>query len=76
MSSGKAAAEVALAAIDGTPEGTTVFSDGPKGIAMDSVLLAPTPILQDNLQLVVDAGWISADELCAGVEAGSVEACS
>jgi D-xylose transport system substrate-binding protein len=73
---GKAAAEVALAAIDGTPEGTTVFSDGPKGIAMDSVLLAPTPILQDNLQLVVDAGWISADELCAGVEAGSVEACS
>jgi D-xylose transport system substrate-binding protein len=73
---GKAAAEVALAAAAGeTPEGLVEFSDGPKGIPMQSILLAPTPITQDNLQLVVDAGWISADELCAGVEAGSVEAC-
>ena len=72
---GKAAAELALAAIDGEPEGTTVFSGGPKGIAMNSILLAPTPILQDNLQLVVDAGWISQEELCAGVAAGTVEAC-
>jgi len=74
---GKAAAEVALAAAMGEdPEGLVVFSDGPKGIDMQSILLAPTPILQDNLQLVVDAGWIEADELCAGVEAGSVAACS
>jgi D-xylose transport system substrate-binding protein len=58
-----------------TPEGLTEFSSGPKGIAMDSILLAPTPIQQDNLQLVVDAGWISQEELCAGVEAGTVEAC-
>jgi len=72
---GKAAAEVALAAIDGEPEGLTVFSDGPNGIAMDSILLAPTPILQGNLQDVVDGGWITQEELCAGVEAGSVEAC-
>ncbi len=72
---GAAAAELALQAVGGMVEGTTVFSDGPKGIAMESILLAPTPIQQDNLQLVVDAGWISADELCAGVEAGSVEAC-
>jgi D-xylose transport system substrate-binding protein len=73
---GKAAAEVALAALAGEPEGLTVFSDGPKGVAMDSILLAPTPILQGNLQDVVDGGWITAEELCAGVEAGSVEACS
>ena len=74
---GKAAAEVAVAAAMGeAPEGLVEFSDGPKGIAMDSILLAPTPIQQDNLQLVVDAGWISQDELCAGVEAGMVEACS
>jgi len=72
---GAAAATLALGAIAGAPEGTAVFSDGPKGIDMDSILLAPTPILQDNLQLVVDAGWISAEELCAGVEAGSVAAC-
>jgi D-xylose transport system substrate-binding protein len=73
---GKAAAEVALAALAGEPEGLTVFSDGPNGVAMDSILLAPTPILQGNLQDVVDGGWITAEELCAGVEAGSVEACS
>jgi D-xylose transport system substrate-binding protein len=72
---GKAAAEVALAAIDGEPEGLTVFSDGPNGIAMDSILLAPTPVQQGNLQDVVDGGWVTTDELCAGVEAGTVEAC-
>ena len=72
---GKAAATLALQAVDGMVEGTTTFSDGPKGIAMESILLAPTPIQQDNLQLVVDAGWISQEELCAGVEAGTVEAC-
>jgi D-xylose transport system substrate-binding protein len=72
---GAAAAELALQAVDGMVEGTTEFSDGPQGIAMESILLAPTPIQQDNLDLVVDAGWISADELCAGVEAGTVAAC-
>ncbi len=72
---GKAAAELALQAVDGMVEGTTEFADGPKGIAMEAILLAPTPIQQDNLQLVVDAGWISQEELCAGVEAGTVEAC-
>ncbi len=73
---GKAAAEIALAAAAGEePAGLTTFSDGPKGIPMPSELLAPTPIEQDNLQLVVDAGWISADELCAGVAPGTVAAC-
>ena len=56
---GKAAAQAALAAAAGeTPEGLVEFSDGPKGIPMQSILLVPTPILQDNLQVVVDAGWI------------------
>jgi D-xylose transport system substrate-binding protein len=73
---GKAAAELALSACQGEePEGLTTFSDGPKGIPMQSILLAPTPITQDNLQEIVDAGWISTDVLCAGVEPGSVEAC-
>jgi D-xylose transport system substrate-binding protein len=48
-----------------TPEGNTVWS----------VLLEPIPITQDNLDLVVDAGWISTEELCQNVEAGSVAAC-
>ena len=73
---GKAAGELAVALGMGEElDGLVTFEDGPKAIPMQSILLAPTPILQDNLQLVVDAGWISADELCAGVEAGTVEAC-
>jgi D-xylose transport system substrate-binding protein len=39
------------------------------------VLLTPIAITKDNLDVVVDAGWISKDELCAGVPAGSVAAC-
>ncbi|MEX1297049.1 MAG: D-xylose ABC transporter substrate-binding protein [Candidatus Limnocylindrales bacterium] len=73
---GAAAAELAVSLCAGEePEGLSTFSDGPKGIPMQSILLSPTPIQQDNLQLVVDAGWISQDELCAGVEPGAVEAC-
>ncbi len=73
---GKSAGEVAVALCNGEePAGLSTFSDGPKGIPMQSILLTPTPITQDNLQLVVDANWISQDELCAGVEAGTVAAC-
>jgi len=76
---GAAAADAALALAGGTAldavEGAVVFSDGPAGESMNSILLAPTPILADNLELVVDAGWISAEELCAGVDAGLVAAC-
>jgi D-xylose transport system substrate-binding protein len=42
---------------------------------LTSILLTPIPITQDNLNLVVEADWITVDELCAGVTAGSVEAC-
>jgi len=73
---GKAAGEMAVALCNGEePAGVSTFSDGPKGIPMQSILLTPTPITQDNLQLVVDADWISTDELCAGVESGTVAAC-
>jgi hypothetical protein len=30
-----------------------------------SIILQPTPITQDNLNLVVDGGWIAQDVLCA-----------
>ena len=42
---------------------------------LTSILLTPIPITQENLQEVVDAEWITVEELCAGVEAGSVAAC-
>jgi len=76
---GATAASAALELAGGTAlDGVTdavVFSDGPEAVAMNSILLAPTPIQADNLQEIVDAGWISTDELCAGVDAGSVAAC-
>jgi D-xylose transport system substrate-binding protein len=47
----------------------------PKGNSVDSITLNPTPITKDNLSDVVDAGWVTKDEVCAGVTAGSVAPC-
>ena len=75
---GQAAGEAAVALAQGAAltdvEGTIQF-DSPGGNSMTSILLEPIAITQDNLNLVVDAEWISTDELCQGVEAGSVEVC-
>jgi D-xylose transport system substrate-binding protein len=54
--------------------GTAPFTT-PGGIDVTSILLNPIPIKQDNLNVVIDAGWITKDAACAGVEAGSVPAC-
>jgi len=76
---GKAAAEAAVAMASGTKmedlPGSVMFNGGPKGVDMHSLFLAPVAITKDNLQLVVDAGWISKEQLCQGVPAGSVSAC-
>ena len=47
----------------------------PGGNEVSSIILTPIPITQDNLNVVVDAGWITQEELCQGVKAGSVAAC-
>ncbi|MDZ5699151.1 D-xylose ABC transporter substrate-binding protein [Chelativorans sp. M5D2P16] len=76
---GKAAAEIANQLAEGTAmeeiEGAVKWSDGPNGIEMDAVFLKPVPITQDNLDVVIDAGWVSRDVVCQGVEPGSVEVC-
>lgn len=54
--------------------GTASFKS-PGGNDLTSILLKPQPITKDNLNLVVDAGWIDAATLCAGVTPGSVAAC-
>ena len=63
---GKAAGEIAVALakggkVDGAAEWTS-----PSGTKLQSVFLAPVPITKDNLNVVIDAGWISKDALCAG----------
>jgi D-xylose transport system substrate-binding protein len=75
---GKAAGEAAVQLAGGaaiTDVTGVVQFDSPGGNSMTSILLTPLAIVQDNLNLVVDAGWIDQATLCEGVEAGSVEAC-
>jgi len=42
---------------------------------MNAILLAPTPITKDNIDVAIKAGHITKEEACAGVKAGTVAAC-
>ncbi len=76
---GTVAAEAAVALANGTAmediPGVGKFSGGAKGIEMNSILLEPTPITRDNIQVAIDAGHISKEQACAGVASGTVAAC-
>ena len=54
---------------------TAVKFTTPGGNSVNSITLNPTPITQANLSEVVDAGWVTKEEVCAGVTAGSVAPC-
>lgn len=76
---GKEAATIAVelakgATVDKIPD-AVVFSGGPKKVPMNSIFLKPVAITQDNLNVVIDAGWISKAEVCQGVPAGKVAVC-
>jgi D-xylose transport system substrate-binding protein len=75
---GTAAGEAAVA-LCGNPDITavagTVQFDSPGGNSMTSILLEPIPIGQDNLNVVLDAGWIDEATLCQGVDPGTVDGC-
>ena len=53
----------------GDVEGTVAF-DSPGGNSMTAILLTPIAITPDNLNVVLDAGWITQEELCQGVKPG------
>jgi len=76
---GKAAGEAAIELAGGKAlnevTGAVVFSNGPKGVDMNSILLAPVPITRDKLNVVIEAGWITRDEVCQGVPPGTAEVC-
>ncbi|HUC51026.1 MAG TPA: D-xylose ABC transporter substrate-binding protein [Xanthobacteraceae bacterium] len=76
---GKKAIEVAVLLAEGKKmsdvPGVVTFTGGPKKIPMKALLLRPVPITKDNLDIVIDAGWIRRDELCQGVKSGSVKVC-
>ncbi|KGF68258.1 sugar ABC transporter substrate-binding protein [Hoeflea sp. BAL378] len=70
---GKNAGEIAAKLAGGTAmsdiEGTIEWTS-PGGTKMTALFLAPVPITKDNLATVVDAGWISKEDLCQGVSGG------
>ena len=45
------------------------------GLDSFGLLLNPVPITKDNLQVVLDAKWITKDKLCKDVTPGSVAGC-
>jgi D-xylose transport system substrate-binding protein len=75
---GKAAGEIASALADGAAlnavPGATMFNGGAKGVEMSAILLSPTPITKDTLNLAIDAGHISKEAACEGAMEG-VAAC-
>jgi D-xylose transport system substrate-binding protein len=71
---GEVAAQLAAGTALDAISGAIVFTT-PGGNDMNTILIAPQPITQENLNLVVDAGWITTADLCKDVEAGSVPVC-
>jgi D-xylose transport system substrate-binding protein len=76
---GRVAGEIAVSLANGAAmdsiDGSVMFDGGPKGVSMNSFFLAPSPITRDNLDVVIDSGWVSKEVVCQGVEAGTVEVC-
>jgi len=75
---GKTAGEAAIQLCqdkDVTKVSGTAPFDSPGGNKLTSILLTPQPITKDNLNIPIDAGWTTKENVCKGVTAGSVPAC-
>ncbi len=70
---GREGGEIAVQLAQGTEmseiEGAEEWTS-PGGTTLWSKFLEPVPITQENLDVVVDAGWIDQEVLCQGVENG------
>ncbi len=75
---GRVAGEVAVALAKGTAMANipnTQHWVSPGGKPLNARFLAPIPITRQNLNVVIDAGWVSKDVVCQGVPAGAVDVC-
>jgi D-xylose transport system substrate-binding protein len=76
---GRNAAEIAMQLAGGKKlneiAGVQTWNEGPKKQAMRTVFLKPVPITKDNLNLVVDSGWVGKDVVCQGVPKRRVKVC-
>ena len=76
---GKAAGEIAVQLAKGAKMADVTGAEAwksPKGLTITSRFLKPVPITRDNLNVVVDAGWVAKDVVCKGVKAGAVAVCN
>jgi D-xylose transport system substrate-binding protein len=69
---GNIASELAAGTALDAIEGATVFSDGERGIPVNAILLDPTPLTRDNLNVAIDAGHITREQACEGAIEGVV----
>jgi D-xylose transport system substrate-binding protein len=76
---GTTAAAAANALAEGTAmdkiPGVAKFNGGKNKVEMNSILLAPTPITKDNVDVAITAGHITKEAACAGVKAGMAKGC-
>ena len=73
-SAGQVAVDLANGAAIGDLNGTTTFVTE-SGREQTAHLLEPVAITRDNLNLVLEAGWVEKDALCAGVGDDAPAAC-
>jgi D-xylose transport system substrate-binding protein len=76
---GRTAGEQAMTLAKGTKlaalPGTKPWADGPRKVPLTSILLTPVPITKDNLDVVIQAGWVPKDVVCRGVKPGTAKVC-
>jgi D-xylose transport system substrate-binding protein len=71
---GEAAVELAKGIAPDKVKGAKPFKTM-SGVEQPAVILTPVAITRDNLNLVVDSGWIKKSVLCAGVTTNPPAAC-
>jgi len=74
---GREAARVALTLAEGGQvRGARRFAQGTRGVAVDAILLKPVAITRGNLDVVIDAGWVSRASVCRGATRNPPIACA
>jgi D-xylose transport system substrate-binding protein len=75
---GKAAGTFAAQLATGTKlsavKGAELWKGGSRKLAIPSVFLKPLPVTKENLKVVIDAGWATKAQVCAGVDPGKAPA--
>jgi len=55
-------------------KGAQPWTGGSRKLTIPAVFLKPLPVTRDNLQAVIDAGWTTKAQVCAGVAAAKAPA--